>query len=691
MPFSPNPRDYIYDLESYPNVFTCASKHVVTGKQWVFEISYRRNDIDKMMEFLGSLHRTNSRMIGFNNLGYDYPLLHSIINRYPGTITPFEIYQKTCELIFASKDEKFGLMVWPDDRYIEQIDLYKIHHFDNVSRATSLKMLEFNMRRDKVRELPFPPGTFLEPDQIDTLIDYNLNDDVESTEQFYLESLEAIDLREKLTAEFNHDFMNHNDTKIGKDYLIMKLEEAAPGTCYTRENGRREPRQTHRPFINLSDVIFPYIQFFTPEFERIKQWLATQRITETKGVFKDLSCTVNGFKFDFGTGGLHGSVESCIVSADEQFAIVDVDVTSFYPKIGIVNKAHPAHLGELFCRIYEEVFIRRKEYAKGTPLNQTFKLALNGTYGDSNSVYSPFYDPQYTMTITINGQLLLCMLAEYLMTIKGLTLIQANTDGLTIKVPHDQKHMVTSICAVWESITGLELESVEYSRMFIRDVNNYIAEKLDGKLKRKGAYCHETNIDNPGTSEIPWHKDHGGLVIQKAAEAALVRGESIREFIVNHDDIYDFMLRTKVPKASKLVWHTEAWGDLPLQNITRYYISTDGFPIVKIMPPAWKDFYVYGGNGDHETAKLWLQKQDVYYFIDNRQYFVPTKAAADRLEKLGFTFVSRARREGPTRRIGIDTGWKVTPCNDIHHATRDNLNYEYYIAEAEKLVRPLHD
>lgn len=44
-------------------------------------------------------------------------------------------------------------------------------------------------------------------------------------------------------------------------------------------------------------------------------------------------------------------------------------------------------------------------YAKGTPENAMLKLALNSVYGDSNNQYSVFYDPMYTMKITVNGQL----------------------------------------------------------------------------------------------------------------------------------------------------------------------------------------------------------------------------------------------------------------------------------------------
>ncbi len=107
------------------------------------------------------------------------------------------------------------------------------------------------------------------------------------------------------------------------------------------------------------------------------------------------------------------------------------------------------------------------------------KLALNGVYGDSNNQFSVFYDPLFTMSITLNGQLLLCLLAEGLMKIPGLRLIQVNTDGLTVRVPRSHKMLVDLARAAWQDRTGLNLEEAVYKRMFIRDCNNYIAEYDD--------------------------------------------------------------------------------------------------------------------------------------------------------------------------------------------------------------------
>lgn len=146
------------------------------------------------------------------------------------------------------------------------------------------------------------------------------------------------------------------------------------------------------------------------------------------------------------------------------------------------------------------------------------------------------------------------------------------------------------------------------------------------RVKRKGAY--EYCIDKPGAKgNLGWHQNHSAIIIQKAAEAYLLRGESIEHYIRNHTDIMDFMLRTKVPRTSRLML-----GDRQVQNVTRYFISTDGEELVKIMPPLPK-------------------------------------------------------KPGVERRIGINVGWKATECNRLPAVGQ--VDYRYYIQEAEKLVKPL--
>ena len=559
--------DYIYDIETYPNVFTLAVEHANAPLRWCFEISDFRNDSRDICVFLRSVADRGGRLVGFNNVGFDYPVIHTLM--LMGVSDAKTLYDKAQAIIKSQNEEnRFAHIIPVNDRLITQIDLYKIHHFDNKARATGLKVLEFSMRSQSISDLPFPPGTMIAPDEIETLRTYNLHD-VAETKQFYQYTLPMIEFREELTKKYKRDFLNHNDTKIGKDYFIMRLEEAGI-ECFEYVNNVRTPHQTKRPVIELKDAILPWIEFKQPEFTRVLNWLKAQSITETKGVFTDLTATVNGFEFVFGLGGIHGSVESKVIESDDERIIEDLDVTSYYPNLAITNSFFPAHLGKEFCTIYKTLFEQRKAYPKKSTESAMLKLALNGVYGDSNNKFSPFYDPLFTMSITLNGQLLLCLLAEQLMKIPGLEMIQVNTDGLTVSVPRSRKSDVEGARLWWEELTKLNLEEVTYRSMMIRDVNNYIAVYEDGSTKRKGAY--EWDLD--------WHQNASALVIPKVAEKVLVEDAPIRQTVENWPDKLDFMLRTKVPRNSYL-----KWGNQHVQNISRYYIAKDGKPLIKFMPP----------------------------------------------------------------------------------------------------------
>lgn len=42
---------YVYDIEIFPNVFHCTVKNSETGEYLYFEISERRNDLTKLVDF----------------------------------------------------------------------------------------------------------------------------------------------------------------------------------------------------------------------------------------------------------------------------------------------------------------------------------------------------------------------------------------------------------------------------------------------------------------------------------------------------------------------------------------------------------------------------------------------------------------------------------------------------------------
>lgn len=560
-------KDIIYDLETYPNIWTMAAVFANGKGMRVYEISDRKNDLDEMLEFLRNAKLGGYRMVGFNNVGFDYPVLHYILNKSKEckqknqklTITAKEMYN-VVQNMFEDKDDRFGSTIKDKDTLIKQVDLFKVWHFDNKARSTSLKMLENNMRSHNIEDLPFPVGMVLTDEQKDELIRYNKHDVME-TLKFYHYSMDGLKMRADLTKQFGFDCTNFNDTKIGKDLFINRLEAARPGICYKMvPKGKfmeRKMQQTKRKNIKLKECVLPYVAFERPEFKAIHQWFLAKTIIETKGSLNDieehelgevakyanmrtksvkmncpeqgsknkryvptrehveemmklhpcgwietkelkspkgaasynfcwriadgLNVVIDGFQYDFGTGGIHGAASGVWIS-DEEMQIYTYDVASYYPNLSIKNKLFPEHLDILFCDVYAQLYKERKSYDKKHAANKALKLALNGTYGASNDKFSPMFDPKFTMSITINGQLLLCMLMEKMIKEVGGKIIMCNTDGFEFIAPKAAQERVQELVADWEKLTGLTMEGELYSKMLIRDVNNYVAikEKKDG-------------------------------------------------------------------------------------------------------------------------------------------------------------------------------------------------------------------
>ena len=105
----------------------------------------------------------------------------------------------------------------------------------------------------------------------------------------------------------------------------------------------------------------------------------------------------------------------------------------------------------------------------------------------------------------------------------------------------------------------------------------------------------------------------------------MVHGVPVEDFIMNHREPFDFQLSVKVPRSSRLLH-----GDTRVQNTSRYYISTDGHSLTKVMP-----------------------------------------ALAGKSEE---------------RPMSVQSGWTVTLTNDMADFRWENVNWLYYINEARKLV-----
>lgn len=242
------------------------------------------------------------------------------------------------------------------------------------------------------------------------------------------------------------------------------------------------------------------------------------------------------------------------------------------------------------------------------------------------------------------------MLAEQFT--KFAQVLQCNTDGITIKVKRNLRNRVDEVVNWWQDLTGLELESVMYKSMIIRDINNYIAITTSGKVKYKGAF----EIDKELKGEMQYHKDHSnrivplavslyftdGIPVDKTIKEHLTAGHYYKDKVKNYG-IFDFcaMVRTKGGKKGtpKIVQrYVDNKGQIKqdkLQKINRFFISNKGVQLLKVYP-----------NGSEEQIAAHPQK--------GRSY-------------------------------------KAYLFNEYIEMDNYNIDYTYYIREANKLINSIVD
>lgn len=591
-------KNWFYDLETLRDFFCGVFKNGDDIR--IFEISYRKNDIKELIEFLK--HECQG-LIGYNNISFDSQIIQYIWYKQQ-IITAEQIAQFAQKVINSQ---------WPifkeEDLIIPNLDIYKILHLDNKNRMVGLKWCQFMTDWPNVEDMPFNHNNkVVTDDQANLIIDYCIND-VASTEYLVKKNEKEIELRIKLSEKYNINFMNCSNSKIGSE-LMLKL--------YCERTGKNpsviRTMRTQRPFINCRDVIFPYIKFDCRAFQSV---LDTYSELNIKG-FTEFAYSVihKNFKFDYGLGGIHGSLENTIINTEDDWLIIDADVASLYPSIAVVNNLYPEHLGLEFAQIYgdEIVKVRLAEKAKGKEGDQVivagYKEAANSVYGKSNDNYSWLKDYRYTLATTINGQLMITMLAEKIMNIPDSQLIQINTDGLTILIKSKYQDLYYQFCKEWENITRLTLEYAYYDRMMIRDVNNYIAVYTNGKTKCKGAFEFEN---------LPLHKNKSELIVRKAIFNWFTQGIPVEETINNANNILDFCVGARVKRDAKFLYLDKNGQEYNLPRTIRYFISTSGVIIKK----RFNDGRIQFLNVNPQRGKAWYQTLlNKYESTDIKQYNV---------------------------------------------------------------------
>lgn len=310
-------------------------------------------------------------------------------------------------------------------------------------------------------------------------------------------------------------------------------------------------------------------------------------------------------------------------------------IKALYPSLAKSLGLYPEHLGRLFLNQYVGFIDDRlaekhkpKEERNNT-LIEGYKLILNGAYGKSKEESSFLYDPLYTFRTTIAGQLFICMWAErWVKAVPELKFVQSNTDGQTIYIPRNKISLIREVNEQLTKETGLTIEETIYSKMFVRDVNNYGAVYEDSTAENE-------HIKLKGDYEIykEFHKDPSMRIVPYAVKQYFVYGIPIEKTIKECTDIFDFCLQLKC-NSNSYAEHCsiDKQGNkiiTKLDRTTRYYIS-EGVGS-GILQKHFNNGSIVGVNIGYSTTifNKYIKKPFNEYNINYKFYIIEAKKLID--------------------------------------------------------------
>lgn len=284
-------------------------------------------------------------------------------------------------------------------------------------------------------------------------------------------------------------------------------------------------------------------------------------------------------------------------------------------------------------------------------------MVIKAKFGSDTSF---LFDLKMLYTVTLNNQLFLLMLIEQC-GLAGINIISANTDSITVRTDVNKVPTLEFIVAEWEKVSLHTMEYTPYTRIIYRDVNNYLSETTDGKVKCKG--CFEKDRD--------WNKNHSMMIIPIALEEYYLKGILPDDTVKSHTNIFDFLKAVKGNRSTKYVSReltTTGVDNTKLQQrVNRYYISNKGTKLIKIMPPL-----------ENEDGTLKADKLAKYKANNPQQLNL-------------FDFIDDVIIK-KNREFEVESGFKTNVVNRLQSTDMNkfDINYDYYINECYKIINEIN-
>lgn len=647
----------VFDIECAPDYFMVGFKGIDRKVLRQYEVFADDPRPLPRVEILSILKTFT--VIGFNSEDYDIPVLfYALKLMYEAESFAIEvpdmlrkIKQLSDHIITAGlrgwqTQKEYGFQV-PD--FIDHIDLKE----PVPGVQISLKLYGGRLHSKRLQDLPYAhhePVFGWPEDRRSIILSYNDND-LSTTIDLWHEATKPSDdiiaTREVMSKEFGIDMRSKSDAQIA-EAVIKSVVSKMKGEPVYRSEIRPGTRYKYQPPA--------FLKFKTDTLRKVfADVLTSDFVVNAKGgiemppALMNAKVQVGHSLYSLGIGGLHSNEKKRAVYATNDVTLHDFDVTSFYPSLILQCGLFPVNMGEHFQSVYKDFFDRRlaakKAGDKSTAL--TLKIVLNSSYGKLGSKWSVLYAPNLMIQTTLTGQLVLLMLIESL-ELEGIPVISGNTDGIVIACPSRLKSRMYEITAAWERDTGMGLEETRYTALVSRSVNSYIAVKPDGEVKTKGDLAMSDAQHNPSNE-----------IVKKAVIDYVASGVPVFETIFNCRDVRQFLTVTRVTGGAQMPTRRK-----------------------------WIDHWQFDG-------EKWVMQHGNKTYKEKRKSKPSAVMVTESATYLGKVVRFYHSTRSTSHIENVKTGSKVPtsdnamPLMELDGSFPDDIDYLYYIAEAESLLRDM--
>ncbi|MGN1300351.1 MAG: hypothetical protein ACI4VC_03295 [Clostridia bacterium] len=592
-------------------------------------------------------------LYGFNNQGYDDLMIKAFLmyfNRFDSTKSLIEFLYNISQKIIKLQSDKEAFF---NDKELELIRNYRLPYatvdlqqvyglhaatvITNKETGTrdkfgkSLKQTSINLKWHELLDFTLPPideeeynlywckqdkyrgltldelnklitndfDRYVLPKYIKPMLYYNKND-VFLCGEMVRQKPDEVKLRYSISNAFGVNVLCSARANIA-DKLTVRFYSDMSGLSPKQFIKER----TERTKLSFKKIIFPHIQFKTPELQKLLSEMKEVCITRTNKDAFSKEITFYGTTYTLATGGIHSKDMPRVCRSDDKYVYLHHDYTSYYPSIMISYNIAPKHLNKA-------TFVKMVDYLKQTRVKckhtkdedglviegvpnkvgaEALKIVINSIYGKLGSELFFLYDRFAQMQVTINGQLMTMTLIEEL-ELNGIHVISANTDGIVIKLPRDKFDVYKEITTRWNETNKMGADFEEYDLIVSRDVNNYFDIQTDGTIEYKGAL-------DPKQYLKELKKGYDMPVVAVAVFNFFVHNIPVMDTLRNHKDILDFCKTQNVGRQFEVVYDVYDKGKIThihSQRHVRFYVSTKGIVIQKENKTTGAKSKLAGGN-----------------------------------------------------------------------------------------------